>query len=128
MTLVFHVHSSQFMEWQNLAIITLKHAKCALNVFKKLSESRITTDFVYLTSPNFVTIFHINYRDQVNSWKNLWKFWNGPLCKNKSGPSPYSLLQDIGRVATPKLVLRNCLRYLQTTLFIGEGGLVSEFM
>ena len=20
--------------------------------------------------------------------KNLWKFWNGPLCRNKSGPSP----------------------------------------
>ena len=34
------------------------------------------------------TISHINYWDQVNSWKNLWKFWNGPLCRNKSGPSP----------------------------------------
>ena len=34
------------------------------------------------------TISHINYLDQVNSWKNLWKFWNGPVCRNKSGPSP----------------------------------------
>ena len=34
------------------------------------------------------TISHINYWDQVNSWENLWKFWNGPLCRNKSGPSP----------------------------------------
>ena len=34
------------------------------------------------------TISHINYWDQVNSWKNLWKFWNGPLSRNKSGPSP----------------------------------------
>ena len=42
-------------------------------------------------------------------------------------PSPYSMLQDIGRVAT-KLVSRHCLRYLQTTLIIGVGGLVSEFM
>ena len=33
-------------------------------------------------------ISHINYWEQVNSWKNLWKFWNGPLCRNKSGPSP----------------------------------------
>ena len=74
------------------------------------------------------TISHINYWDQVNSWKNLWKFWNGPLCRNKSGPSPYSMLQYIGRVATPKLVSRNCLRYLQTTLIMGGGGLVSEFM
>ena len=31
---------------------------------------------------------HINYRDQINFWKNLWKFWNCPLCRNKSGPFP----------------------------------------
>ena len=43
-------------------------------------------------------------------------------------PTPYSMLQHIGRVATPKLVPRHCLRYLQTTLIMGEGGLVSEFM
>ena len=36
-------------------------------------------------------------------------------------PPPYSMLQDIGRVAIPKLVLRNCFRYLQTTLIKGEG-------
>ena len=33
-------------------------------------------------------ISHINYWDQVYSWKNLWEFWNGPLCRNKSGPFP----------------------------------------
>ena len=43
-------------------------------------------------------------------------------------PSSYSMLQHIGRVATPKLVPTNCLRYLQTTLIMGSGGLVSEFM
>ena len=75
---------------------------------------------------SLATISHINYWDQVNSWKNLWKFWNGPLCRNKSGSSPYSMLQYIGRVATPKLVSRNCLRYLQTTLIMRGGGLVSE--
>ena len=36
-------------------------------------------------------------------------------------PSPYSMLQRIGRVATLKLVPRNCLRYLQTTLIMGRG-------
>ena len=61
MTLIGHAHSSQFMEQQNLGITTLKHAKCAPNVFKKLPENRITTDFIYLTSSNFVTISHINY-------------------------------------------------------------------
>ena len=31
------------------------------------------------------------------------------------------MLQHIGRVATPKLVPRNCLIYLQTTLIMGAG-------
>ena len=119
--LIGHAHSSKFMEWQNLGIATLKHAICATNVFLKLPENQTTTNFIYLPSSNFVTISHINYWDQVNSWKNLWKFWNGPLCRNKSGSSPYSMLQYIGRVATPKLVSRNCLRYLQTTLIMGGG-------
>ena len=73
-------------------------------------------------------ICHINYWDQVNSWKKVWKFRNDPLCRNKSGPFPYSMLQYIGRVAAPKLVPRTCLRYLQTTLIIGRGALVSELM
>ena len=38
------------------------------------------------------------------------------------------MLQHIGRVATPKLVPRTSLRYLQTTLTMGGGRLVSEFM
>ena len=112
-------HSPQFMKWKNLGITTLKHATCATNVYLKLLENQITTNFIYLTSSNFVTISHVNYWDQVNSWKNLWKFWDGPLYRNKSGLSPYSVLQYIGRVATPKLVARNCLRYLQTTLIVG---------
>ena len=56
-----HAHSFQFMEWSNLGITTLKHAKCALNGFKKLAESQITTDFLYLTYSNFMTISHINH-------------------------------------------------------------------
>ena len=42
--------------------------------------------------------------------------------------SPYSMFQDIGRVVTPKLVPRNCVRYLQATLIIRGVGLVSECM
>ena len=68
------------------------------------------------------TISYINYWDQFNSWKNFWKFWNGPICRNKSGPYPYSMLLYIGRVATSKLVPRNCLTYFQTTLIMRGGG------
>ena len=49
MTLIGPANSSQFVEWQNLGITTLKHAKCAPNVFKKLPQNQITTDFLHLT-------------------------------------------------------------------------------
>ena len=42
-------------------------------------------------------------------------------------PSLYSMLQHVERVAKPKLVPRTYLRYLQTTLIMGGGGLVLEF-
>ena len=88
MRLIGPTHSSQFMEQHNSGITTLKHGICAPYVFLKLPENQITTNFSYLTSSNFVTISHINYWDQLNSRKNIWKFWNGPLCRNKSGPFP----------------------------------------
>ena len=50
------------------------------------------------------------------------------LSEINQAPPPYSMMQYIGRVATPKLVPRNCLRYLQTTLVMVGGGLVSEYM
>ena len=50
-----------------------------------LSNYHLTGQFCAPAAP---AISHINYWDQVNSWINLWKFWNGPLCRNKSGPSP----------------------------------------
>ena len=38
-------------------------------------------------------------------------------------PFSYSMLQDNGRATTPKLVPRNCHRYLQTTLIMGGRGI-----
>ena len=54
----------------------------------KIAQKLNNTDFIYLVLSNFVTISRINYWDQVNSWKKKWKFWNGPLCRNKSAPFP----------------------------------------
>ena len=78
-------HSSQFMERHNSR--KLKHALCAPNFLKQLPENQINTHFIYQTSLNFVTISYKNYWDQLNSWKNFWKFWIVPLCRNRSGPS-----------------------------------------
>ena len=38
-------------------------------------------------------------------------------------PSLYSMLQHTGRVATTKLVPRNCLRYSKTTLIMEGAGI-----
>ena len=70
------------------------HTRCAPDVFRKLPENQITTNSIYLASSNFGAISQLNYWYQVNSWKNLWKFRNGPLCRNKSGP--FSLLNVAG--------------------------------
>ena len=86
-------HSSQFMELQKLGITALKHAACAPNAFKIAGKSN-NYRFCYLTLSNCVTISHINYWNQVNSWKDLWKFWKGLLCRIKSGPFP---LLDVAR-------------------------------
>ena len=99
--------------------------------FSQLIEYNVRNIFLHKSCERWgkkTTISHINYWDQVSSWKKFWKFWNGPLCKNKLGPPPYSVLHNIGRVATPQIVPRNRLRNLQTTLIIGREGLVSEFM
>ena len=96
--------------------------------FLKLLENQITANFIYLTSPNFVTISHISYWDQVNSWKNLWKFWNGLLCRNKSGPFPLLNVAVCWQSSDTEACAKKLLRYLQTTLIKGWGRLVSEFM
>ena len=122
--LIGHAHSSKFMEWQNLGIATLKHAICATNVFLKLPENQTTTNFIYLPSSNFVTISHINYWDQVNSWKSLWKFWNCPLCRNESGPSP---LLNVA-VYCQSSDTETCVKKLsQIRLLLLREGILTEF-
>ena len=73
-------------------------------------------------------ISHINYWYQVIPGKIYRNSGIVHFAEINQAPSPYSMLQHIGRVATPKLVPRNCLRYLQKSLIKGVGWLVSEFM
>ena len=127
MRLIDPARSSQFVEWHNSGTTTLTHAICTPNVFFEFPEDQVTTNFIYPISSNFVAISHINYWDQLNSWKNFWKFWNGPPCRNKLGPSPLLNIAVYWQ-SSKKPVPRNCFRYLQTTLIMGEGGSVSEFM
>ena len=75
-----------------------------------------------------MTISHKNYCDQSISAKVYGNSGMVHFSETNQVPFFYLVLQDIGRVAIPKLVLMNCLRSLKTTLIIGEVGLVSEFM
>ena len=58
--------------------------KCFLKVAGKSNNYQFSLPDFH----KFVAIAHINYWDQVNSWKNFWKFWNGPPCRSKSGLFP----------------------------------------
>ena len=111
MKLIGSALCSQFMEWHNSGITTFKHAWCAPYARKPNNYQ------FYLPKP-------LKLCDNI--LKKIWKFWNGPLCRNKSVPPLCSILQHIGRVVTPTLVPRNCLRYFQKTLIMGGGGLVPE--
>ena len=50
------------------------------------------------------------------------------FAETNQAPLPYSMIQHIGMEIIRKLVPINSLRYLQTTVVMGIGGLVSEFM
>ena len=123
MILIGHTHSSQFMKWKNLVITIRKYATCAPNIFEKLSENQITTDFIYLTFSNFVTISHINYWDQVNSWKNLWKFWNGSLCRNKSDPFPLPNVVAYWKSITTEACAKKLYQILANNIDNGGRGI-----
>ena len=62
------------------------------------------------------TISHINYWDQVNSWKNLLKFGNGLLCRNNSFSSSWSMLQDIGRVEKTEVCTKKMSQILANNI------------
>ena len=122
--LICPAHSSQFKERHNLGITTLKHAIYAPNVFEKLPENQIIANLL----PNFP-----KFCGNITETKFISGITSGNsgivnFAEINQVPLPYSMLQYLGRVATPKLVPRNCLIYLQTTLIMEGGGFVSEFM
>ena len=77
---------------------------------------------------SLATISHINYWDQVNSWKNLWKFWNGPLCRNKSGSSPLLNVAVYWQSSDTETCVKKLSQILANNIDNGGRGLVSEFM
>ena len=85
------------------------------------SKVHFWSKFFYLHN---AAISYINYWDQVTSWKTFWKFWNGPLCRNKSLPllllNFAALWQSSNTVA--------CAKKLSQILAsnIGNGGRETE--
>ena len=82
----------------------------------------------YVSTMNNATILHINYWDQVNSWKKLWEFWNGPLCRNKSGPCPLLNVASYWKSNNTEACANKLPQTLASNIDNGGEGLVSEFM
>ena len=80
-------HSSKFMEWHNSGIITRKPAICAPRVFK---IGRKPNNYQFYLPNIFKLCHNISHKllRPNQSLEKIYKFWNGPLCINKSGPSP----------------------------------------
>ena len=74
------------------------------------------------------TITRINYWDQLNSWKNHWKFWNCPLWRNKSGPSSLLNVAVYWQSSSTEACARKLSQILANDIDNGGRGLVSEFM
>ena len=70
----------------------------------------------------------VNYWDQVNSWKKLWKFWNGPLCRNKSGPFPLLNVAAYWESSNSEACAKKLSQILANNIENRGEGLVSEFM
>ena len=78
--------------------------------------------------PKLLHFFQENHSEHTSSGNSLFSRGNvdSEGIRGTTFPCYFLMLQDIGRVATPKLVPRNCLRYL--LLIMGTGELVSKFM
>ena len=115
------------MEWHNSGTTTLKHA----NVPQMLKLAGKPNNYQFYW-PNFLkfcgNISHKLLRPSQFLEKIYGNSGMAHFAEINLPPPPYSMLQHIGRVATPKLVPRTCLRYLQTTLIMGDEWFVSKFM
>ena len=74
------------------------------------------------------TVSHISYWDQDNSWKEIWKFWNGSFCRNKSGPSPLLNVAVYWKSSNTKACAKKLSHILANNIENWGRGLVSEFM
>ena len=73
-------------------------------------------------------ISHINDWDQVNSWKNLRKFWNGPLYRYKPGPFPQLSVAAYWQSSNTEACAKKLSQILANNIENRGRGLVSEFI
>ena len=95
--------------------------------FLKIAPKSNNYQFSYLTSSNFVTISHMIFWDQVNSWKNLWKFLNGPLYRNKSDLFSLLNVEAYWESSNTEVCTKELSQILANDIDGGRRGL-GEFM
>ena len=78
---------------------------------------------------NFNLTYNISHKllRQVNSWKNLWKFSNGSLCRNKSDPSPLLNVAAYWKSSNTKASVKSLSQILANNIDNGGRGIGLEF-
>ena len=94
---------------------------------KKFTNISFSTQFIGAYCKDFINK-ELQYLTQIIETKSIpWKIYRNSeiahFTEINQALSPYSVLQHIDRVAAPKFVPRNCLRYLQTPLIMGGRGI-----
>ena len=73
------------------------------------------------------TMSHINHWDQVKSWKNLWKFWNGPLSRHKSGPFPQLNVAAYSKSSNSEARVKKLSQILSNNIDNGGRGIYVKY-
>ena len=69
------------------------------------------------------TISHTTYWDKLSYWENFWKFWNGPLCRNKSGTSPLFIVAVYCQSSNTKACAKKLSHILANNIENGGRGI-----
>ena len=83
--------------------------------------------FLPALTRNKLLTSHRNYWDQVNSWKKIWKFWNGPLCRRKSGLFSLRNVVTYWKSSNSEACSKKRSQLIASKIDNGGGGLVSKF-
>ena len=97
------------------------------NYISKVSPIFVKQGNLIIGNKNLLMLY-LQYLTQIIGTKSIAGKIHGNSCRilhfaELNQTPPLLNVEHVGRIATPKLVQGKCLRYLQTTLILGERGI-----